>query len=216
MKRKLNQLKRDAAILDLRPINPLFVSRYRQAMRAGDVFPPLIIEKDGTIIGGNHRYEAYLAEFGAEHEATVELRKYPDAASRLEDAIRDNVKHGCALDGITRKRAVLALAGLGRTPEAIASLLGVSAKRVEELAGLSVIVIGGKTEPIKRGLEHMAGREVTAAQYDAHRHQDRGVPAAQSARQLIRWIDNAWIDWNDDETKAAMRELCEKISEMIE
>jgi hypothetical protein len=210
--RKIGQLKQDPAILDLRPVNPLFVSRYRQAMRNGDEFPPLIIDQDDNIVSGNHRFESYLGEFGENHEVPVTVKKYKSPVERIEDAIRDNARHGCAMDGITRKRAVLILSQFGRTPEAIAKLLGVTAKRVEEMAGLSVIVIGGKgekqtTEPVKRGLEHMAGKKVTRAQYESHRHQDRGVPAAQSARQLIRWIANEWVDWTDADNVAALSEL---------
>ena len=217
--RKIGTLKQSEQILELRPTNPLFVSRYRQAMRTGDQFPALIIEKDGTIIAGNHRYEAYLAEFGDKHEVPVIVRSYASEAERVEDAIRDNARHGNALDGITRKRAVLVLTKLGRCAEAIGQLLGVSVKRVEDMAGMSVLVIGakGKAEsmPIKRGLEHMAGKTVTTEQYEQHRDCDRGVPAAQSARQLIRWIANDWIDWTDEETVAAMAELRAAISEHV-
>jgi len=210
--RPVGTLKQCDSILNLRPVNPLFVSRYRQAMRNGDQFPPLTIEADGTIISGNHRYESYLAEFGEKHEVPVIVKNYKGEAERIEDAIRDNVRHGCALDGITRKRAVLVLSKLGRSAEAIAKLLCISAKRVEDMAGMSVLVIGGRgtkpdPQPVKRGMEHMAGKKVTAEQYEQHRHLDRGVPAAQSARQLFRWIENGWIDWTDEETLVAMTEL---------
>lgn len=219
MKRKLSTLKQDPQILDLRPVNPLFVSRYRQAMRAGDVFPPLIVDREGAIIAGNHRYEAAMAEFGENHTVEVVAKSYRDDAERIEDAIRDNARHGNALDGITRKRAILRLSELGRKPEAIGTLLGISVKRVEEMAGLSVLVVGngGKSQaqPVKRGLEHMAGRSVSADQYETHRNSDRGVPAAQSARQLIRWIGNDWIDWQDDETRDTMIELAEMIRAKI-
>jgi hypothetical protein len=217
---KIGELKQDPAILDLRPVNPLFVSRYRQAMRNGDKFPPIVIEKDGTIISGNHRFESYLGEFGENYDVPVEVKSYKDAAARIEDAIRDNARHGNALDGITRKRAILVLSKLGRSAEAIGALLGISAKRVEDMAGMSVLVIGAKgskpePQPVKRGLEHMAGKQVTAAQYQSHRQTDRGFPAAQNARQLIRWIENGWIDWTDDETKSAMIELHAAIADKI-
>jgi ParB-like chromosome segregation protein Spo0J len=219
MKRKTGSLKQDPSILELRPVNQIFVSRYRQAMRNGDNFPPLIVEKDGSIIAGNHRFEAYLAEFGENHEVPVVVKSYKDAAERIEDAIRDNARHGCAMDGITRKRAVLALSKLGRSPEAIAQVLGISARRVEEMAGLSVLVIGGRgkltAQPIKRGLEHMVGKRVTADQYEAHRTADRGVPTIQAAKQLIRWIENEWIDWSDEATRKTMTDLHAAIGEKI-
>lgn len=212
MTKKLKQLKTDPNILDLRPVNPVFVSRYRQAMRSGDKFPPLIIDKEGAIVAGNHRFAAYSEEFSPDHEVEVIVKSYKTAADRVEDAIRDNARHGNPLDGITRKRAILKLSELGRTAEAIGKVLGISAKRVEELAGISVIVVGGGTQPVKRGLEHISGKTVTASEYAEHRQCDRGVPAAQSARQLIRWMENGWIDWKDADTFNAMSELRDAIA----
>lgn len=215
MTRKIKSLHQDDQILDLRPVNPLFVSRYRQAMRNGDKFPPLIIDRQGAIISGNHRYSAYLAEFGEDYEIEVIIKTYKTAAERIEDAIRDNAKHGNPLDGITRKRAVLILTELGRKPGEIANLLGVSVKRIEEMAGMSVMIVGGGTHPLKRGLEHMAGKKVTPEEYEEHRTMDQGVPAAQCAQQLIRWIHNGWIDWTDIKTVSVMKELRNAIPEKI-
>jgi len=213
MKRKLNTLTQDDRIVDLRPVNQLFVSRYRQAMRNGDKFPPLVIDQNDAIVCGYHRRDAYLAEYGEDHAVEVVKRTFSSEAERIEEAIRDNARHGNPMDGITRKRAVLMLTELGRDPEAIGRLLGISCKRVEEMAGMAVLVIGGKygkrgkSEPVKRGLEHMAGRKVTEDQYEAHKKRDRGVPAAQSARQLIRWIESGWIEWSDESTFDAMMDL---------
>jgi hypothetical protein len=204
---KLSKLTIDPGIIDLRPVNDVFVSRYRQAMRQGATFPPLVVDTTNNIVSGNHRFEAAWQEFGSDHAFPCIVRRYPSEAERIEDAIRENANHGNPMDGITRKRAILRLTELGRSASAIASLLGVSAKRVEELAGISVVVIGGRTQPVKRGLEHMAGRSVTPEQYDGHRQQDKGMPAASIANQLIRWIENGWIDWTDETTRDAMTRL---------
>lgn len=212
MKLKLENIHTDSEILALRPVNPLFVSRYRQSMRNGDKFPPIIIDQDGAIIAGNHRYYAYLEEYGESHTIEVTRKRFKSEAERIEEAVRDNARHGNPLDGISRKRAILKLSELGRDSEAIARLLGISAKRVEDLAGMAVMVIGGKGEkssaqPVKRGLEHMAGKTVTSEQYESHRERDRGVPARQSAEQLTRWIINGWVDMTDEPTARAIEEL---------
>jgi hypothetical protein len=211
MKKKLNEIQLCPAILHLRPVNDVFVSRYRQAMRNGDEFPKIIIDQDDKIISGSHRYSAYLEEYGEDHAIEVTREKFRDEASRIERAVVENARHGNPLDGISRKRAILRLNELGRTAEAIAKLLGVSCKRVEELAGMSVIVIGKgnkrHSEPVKRGLEHMAGAEVTTEEYETHRTKDRGVPAKQSAQQLIRWINAGWIDQTDASTIDTLQEL---------
>ena len=210
---KIKELNTCEDVLRIRPVNAFFVSRYRQAMRNGDQFPPLIVEK-GTnrIVAGNTRYEAYLAEYGEEKAVPCILKSYASPAELIEDAVRDNAKHGNPLDGISRRRAALRLAELGRDHEAIARLLGVSCKQVHEWGGQVVIVRGTKApQPVKRGLEHMSGQKVSVDNYKTHIKTDRGVPIAQQAKQLSRWIRNGWVDMTDPKTSAAIGELKEAI-----
>lgn len=211
MKIKIAELKQDDTILELRPVNPVFVSRYRQAMRNGDVFPKITVDADNTIISGYHRYNAYLEEYGDSHEIDVIKVAFKSEAERIEYAVKDNSKHGNPLDGITRRRVVLKLTELGREPEAIAKLLGVAVKRIDELAGFSVVVRGkdGRNEhkAIKRGLEHISGTSVKKQAYEEHSKRDLGIPAKQAANQLIRWIRNDWIDRSNEETANVLAEL---------
>jgi hypothetical protein len=215
MKLKLNQIYAWDDLLEIRPVNDVIVSQYRQAMRAGANFPPVVVEKVGKrfrLIAGNHRANGYVQEYGDEHEIEAEIRKYDTDADRIEDAIRDNSKHGLRLDGITRKRVICRLSQLGRSPESIATLLLVSVKRVEELGGMTVVIRGNQhPQPIKHGLDHMAGTVVTAAQYKEHSVADRGVPVVQQAKQLARWIRNGWVNMDDPKTAAAIAELKEVI-----
>lgn len=207
MKIKLTELKQDNEILEIRRVNPVFVSRYRQAMRAGAQFPPLIVDKDGTIISGNHRYQAAIEEFGESHKIECERRTYKNEAERIADAIRDNSKHGNPLDGISRKRAICRLISLGMPDGDVANLIGVSIKKLEEIAGETVIVRGNGNVPVKRGLEHIAGETVAKADYDTHIKKDMGIPAKRTIEQLIRWIENGWIDMNDEGTADAIARL---------
>ena len=212
IQKKLSELQQCDKILEIRRVNELTISRYRQAMRNGDQFPPLVIEK-GTnrIVSGNHRYTAYSEEYGDRSVPCVE-KAFRDEAELIEEAVRDNSKHGLPLDGVGRKRAALTLSQLGRDAEAIGRLLGCSVKRVEELAGMTVYVrCGGKKEPhsTKRGLEHISGQTVSKSQYDEHKLRDRGVPAWQNARQLVRWIRNGWVDMTDPKNVEAIAELKE-------
>ena len=216
MKIKASKIKPDTEIKALRPINDVVVSRYRQAMRNGDVFPPLVVDASNRLISGYHRLAAATLEFGEHSEIEIVREKFADKAGRIERAIEDNAKHGHALDGVTRKRAAIRLAELGREPGAIARLLGVSVKRVEELAGMHVVVTGGKgskpeRKAIKHGLEHMAGTVMKADQYESHAAADRGVPVLQSARQLTRWIKNGWINEENANEMAALESLAEAL-----
>lgn len=211
MKKKISELIQDEAILEIRRVNPVFVSRYRQAMRNGDKFPPLIIDTNGTVISGNHRYESYLAEYGEDKAVDVIVKHFSSEAERIEEAVRDNSRHGNPLDGISRKNAILKLSELGRDAESIGRLLGISVKRVDELAGISVIIRGtGKCvyhKAVKHGLEHISGQTVKKADYETHIQRDMGVPAKTAALQLTRWLQNDWVDWTDSKTVDAISAL---------
>jgi len=219
MKVKLKNLKLDPELIEMRPVNEVIANRYRQAMRNGDAFPKMLVDQHNHIIGGAHRYTGMRAEYGEEYTVDVERRTFRSEADRIEAAIEDNARHGSPLDGITRKRAVLKLTEHGRDPEAIARVMGISPKRVEDMAGLSVVVVGSdkstRNQPLKRGLEHLSGRRVTEKQYTEHARRDRGVPARQQAEQLTRWLANGWVDLTDEPTASALTELREVLAAKV-
>lgn len=198
-------------IIEIRPVNLVFVSRYRQAMREGDQFPLMVIDQQGRIVSGAHRYTAYRDEMGEEFKVQCIKRTYKTEADLLEDAVKDNAKHGNPLDGISRKRAMIKLVELGRSPDDVAKLLGVAVKRIETWGKETVLVVGnaGKTQakPIKRGLLHMAGTSVAEREYEAHIDADRGLKAVELARQLIRHLQNGWIDIKDEKTAETLIKL---------
>lgn len=203
MKIKLSNLKTDETLLQIRPIDPYTVNRYRQAMRAGAGLPLIVAGYDRRIVVGNHRYEAMLQEYGEETVIHVKAMKFETELERLEFAIRSNVTHGEPLGSFSRKLAILKLEQLGSTPEAIAALLDVAPEKVVEIAGMRVVVTGGRgqvTMPLKRGLEHLAGGNMTAEQYNAHLKRDRGIPARAQAEQLTRWLRAGWVDMEDEDT----------------
>ena len=211
----ISKIKLDPVLEEIRPVNQFVVSRYRQAMRNGDQFPPLVLDKDLSLVCGYHRHAAYLAEYGEDHIAPAIVRKYKTEADRIEDAVRDNARHGMPLDGITRKRVVSKLGELGRDPESIARLLAISVKRVEELAGFTVCVRGaGKSvsrKPVKAGAQSVVGRTVRQVDYEDHVEKDLGLPPDRLAKQLLRWLRNGWIERGDKELAGILAELKEEL-----
>lgn len=216
-KKPLSKLEQSSEILELRPVNPYFVSRYRQAMRSGSVFPPIVINKDNVIVSGNHRYEAYMKEYPTDHEVDVEVRSYKTHAELIKDAVRENIDHGNPIDGITRKRAIQKLIELDEDKESIAQLLNISVKRVMDLAGMYMVVRGSGNNqekvPTKRGTRHLAGKTVTKDQYDKHIKRDRGVSIRTQAEQIIRWLENGWVDLSDPAESEALMKLREVLNE---
>jgi hypothetical protein len=208
----IKNLSQCAEILALRPVNQMFVSRYRTAMRNGDEFPPPIVDQDHSIVSGNHRYESYLYEYGEDHVIEVIVRNYKDEAERIADAVRENNKHGNPLDGVSRKRISLRLAQLGWEPERIAQLLGIPCRSVERIGNEIVFLRGVKEpQPIKRNLKHIAGATVRKEDYAEHIQSDIGVNCAFLAKQLARHIRCGWVNMDDPETAAAIGELKEAI-----
>lgn len=195
MKMKLNEINQDPTLLSMRPVNTVFVSRYRQAYRQGADFPPIIIDQKNRIISGNHRFTALVQEFGDEHGVDVIKKKFKSDKDRLEFFAQENTKHGNALDGISKKRISLALIKEGATQEDVARIFDVSVKRVIHWGDNNVMVeIGkGKTDvrPAKRGLD--VKKPITEKQYKEHIAADRGVPISSLTGQLTRWIRNGFV-----------------------
>ena len=56
--------------LQVREINPVIVGNYSESIKAGAVFPPLMIDEKNRIIAGYHRFGAYKKNF--EPDALIE------------------------------------------------------------------------------------------------------------------------------------------------
>lgn len=214
MKRKISTLKQSDLILEIRHVNPVFVSRYRQAMRKGNQFPPLIVDQDNVIISGNHRYEAYRDEYGEDHTIEVERKTFENDAERIKTAVRENAKHGNPLDGISRKRAIQALLERDEKEEEIAELLGCSTKRIVSMAG-QYVVVQGKRKPTKRGMNEAIGKEVSEKQYNEHETKDRAMSVHAQAEQLTRWLENGWVDLDNEKNVEALTRLAETLDKKL-
>lgn len=213
---KVSELIIDEKLTRLRPINEVFVSRYRQAYRAGKDLGQIIVDANNRVVSGNHRVTAMAQEFGDDHKITVTVKKYASEREVLEDFARHNADHGNALSGASQRAISIELIKSGASKEEIAQLFGVSVNRVESWAGMTVMVIGGKSGksrqpqpmPAKHGLE--PGTTMEHDQYETHWKQDRGISAVSQAAQLSRWIENGWV--KDEKSIAALMNLAELIN----
>lgn len=219
---KLSEIVVDPTI-QVRNVDSHTVSTYTAAMRAGAKFPPLLLEeKTNRLVCGNHRYYAYKTVMEPDQKIDCELRKFSGEAEIIRTAAKDNSTHGRPLDTFDRKRITQKLQAFGDTLEDIADLLNVPVSKVESWAGMKVFVIGKKgkstyrhEEPLKHGLEHLAGKEITEEQYEVHAKKDRGVPIVSQAATLTRWIDNGWIDEEDEKAIEALMALSDSLSAFL-
>lgn len=215
MKAKLSTLAVADWAIELRPLDMFMISRYRQAMRVGAVFPPLIIDKKTReIISGNHRYHSALAEFGDDHLIDIDAVTFANRAEQLKCMADENAKHGMPMDGITRRRVALAMIDAGITSEEAAKIMNVPVATLNKWGDMTVIVIGkGKKQvsPVKGGIDLEHVKKMTEPQYDTHIEHDKGVEARHMAQQLTRWLKNDWINWNDERNVEAFDKLADAL-----
>ncbi len=222
MKVKLQDIVVDPTI-QVRNVESHTVSTYTAAMRAGAKFPPLLLEeKTNRLVCGNHRYYAYETVMEPDQKVDCEIRRFSGEAEIIRTAARDNSTHGRPLDTFDRKRITQKLQALGDSMEDIAGLLNVPVSKVENWSGMKVIVVGKKgksiyrhEEPLKHGLEHLAGKEVTEEQYTTHKTNDRGVPISGQAMTIARWIDNGWIDEDNERIMQALESLYNSLADFF-
>lgn len=210
----------DPRLKEIRHINQVYVSRYRQNYRNGANFPPLIVDENTNIVvSGNHRLTAIIKEYGEDELVTVQLRKFNTEKARLKEFIKQNSTHGMPLDQFTKKKFILAYLEKGGTREEIASILNVPVKKIDDLGDgvLSVETGNGKTElkPKKRGLEPPVNKKITEEQYRQHDGLDRGIPLKAQINQLLRWLRDDLIILNKKNYEALV-ELRDKIDNYIQ
>lgn len=220
-KMRIGDLVFDKNLTEIRPVNMYFVSRYRQAARSGAQFPALIIEK-GTkrIVSGNHRATMYLEEYGEDHEVDVIEKAFPDEKDVLREFAKENSKHGNALSGWSMKYITQKLLDLGDTPEDIASVLNIPVQKIKKMGDMFVVVTGDKKKkehkPVKNGVsKKILGTEIKSSEWEVHKKNDRGISPVKIAEQIMRWIENDWIDWDDEKTLETFKSLLESIENKI-
>ena len=212
MKLKVKNLVFDPKLVELRPINLVYVSRYRQAYRSGKDLGTIIVDKKTKrVVSGNHRGVALQQEYGPEHVIDVEVVSFNSEKEILERFVTENIAHGQPLSGFSRKSIAAELLKFKATPEEIANLFGVAVKRIEEWAGITVVVISGngdkkrEIKTAKRGIP--VGTEMSKEEYKTHLQKDRGISAYSQAEQLIRWINSGFINLDCKRTVQALEDL---------
>ena len=199
------------------------IAIYRQALKAGTVFPPMVLERETKrLVCGHHRYGMYRLEYDPEELVPCLLESYPSELALWERAVADNAEHGRPLDTWDKKRIALQMERLGGDKEKIASLLGVSVGRLEDWAGMSVVVIGQRDgqlyehrEPVKHGMEALIDGRIDEAQYAEEVVKNgTGVNVRRHAFALRRLLRNNWIE-DDARVLAELRLLYRALGEWL-
>lgn len=204
----LSELVIDPDLIRMRGIDAHAVSRYRQHYRQGVDLGTILIER-GTmrVVSGNHRVTAMRAEFGEDHEITVEAVKFDSEADLLKRFAEENKAHGMPLSGKSRAAIIQRLYELDTPEEEISRLFDISVNAVRRRAGQVVLVRGkGNSEqimPAKAGIG-AENRTMSQAEYERHWTGDVGVKPYWQAEQLADWLRKGRVDLTDDRTRSAL------------
>ena len=142
------------------------VADYANAMKNGDIFPPMIVEKKtGKLVCGFTRMEAYTRVFEPNGKVPGIAKMFKNDLERQFFAVDDNRRHGQPLDAWDKKNIACNLGLLGAPPEKISKVLGWSLKKVQ---GFMLTVVSppgkvgkgeGSVESDKGKKEYLSGQE---------------------------------------------------------
>jgi len=175
------------------------------AEEAGVKLPPIVVDrKTKMVVDGFHRIEKNKRLDLPEIE--VEWHDYKNTAAMVEDSIRRNL-HGRPLDPYDKARCIQIAEVVGLSVDRLAAAMSLTVDRLEDLR-IRKTAIGpdNRIMPIKRTLQHLAGRKITQEQVQGNQ-QASGLSAAHYANQLANCLEKKLVDWSDDKTVAALERV---------
>lgn len=189
------------------------VTHIRLAIRAGNGVPPVVVcKKTKKATDGFHRITAALKEFGPDATVRAELRTYGNDGERLLDAFHMNSDHGRNLTPYDRVRCIAMaeefkvsmkdVAKALRMPLDEARRLGV--RRAHDPKTQKVI-------PIKHGLSHLVGQDLTPKQEEGNRTYG-GMQPLYYVNQVIRMIENDLLDFDNVKLIEGLSELRDRLN----
>ena len=188
---------------------------YMEEMKAGAVFPPILVgsfEGRLIVVDGYHRVKA-TRNLKEEFIKGV-LKKYASKADLLRDAVEANNHHGVRYTPQDKAHIARLLAEVGLTDVAISGLIGV---RVEKLVNFTVRSIGnGKTlkAPLNRlvlegKITRGEAEEVEASRLSTMTLDDVLV-------QLVGYLEFGVYPWGDEKYDGYARRIVELMKPHIQ
>lgn len=186
----LDQIEVD---LELYPRNkPHFHTwyRYAQAMRAGSVFPPIVVahyEGRYLLIDGNHRLLAY--KHNKEEHATCIVHTGLTREQIFVMAVKLNVEHGIQLSSLDRMQIIEKLEGMKFELAEIADIVKIPLDKITDFRAKRITLhpAGGNTI-LKAPMTHLSKEQIPITDED----QDtlRTVSQVTLVRQLNQILEN--------------------------
>lgn len=216
------QIPAGAAVLDFsvyprHALDPFNLSQLRQAMAAGAIFPPPLLQ-EGTlrVVDGFHRITVWKEARGDDGLIDAETRAYPDEAALFAEALLLNSRHGRNLTTYDRLKSILIARKLGIPDGETAQHLQIT---TETLDSLVITRTGtgddGRIIPLKlTSAPAGAGRSLTAQQLAAN---DRagGMPVGYYCGQIVNALAGDLVNWSDGHLTGKLQHLHDLLGEAL-
>ncbi|MEM2351944.1 MAG: ParB N-terminal domain-containing protein [Thermoproteota archaeon] len=166
----------------------LTVYQYAMAMKAGSVFPPVVVGVfDGKmyLVDGWHRVEA-LKMLG-ERYVQAQIKEYRDVRGMFADAVRLNIAHGRPLSVHEKVRIIDKLEDLGFTPKEISEITRIPVDKIERFKIRVVRTVDGRKIYLKSIIEKALGGE-TVEKFNAAPEVNQGVFNVRDVTTLLEQL----------------------------
>lgn len=201
--RKMKKVKVTSLVLDFdmyprNNIDSKNVSDIAEALRNGAEVPPVISDKKSKrVVDGFHRVKAHLIAFGPDAEIMVIEKSYKSERELFLDAVRYNAHHGAKLDSYDKSRILLRAEELKIDIAEISEVLSVSTDKLSELRVARTATSSNMVIPIKRTIQHMAGKRLNKRQKEANKKLS-GMNQVFYVNQVIELLEADLLDTSDE------------------
>ena len=210
---KVSELVEDFDFYPRMSVDSQHVTMLAEAIEAGAEMPAIIVDvASKRIVDGFHRARACRRVYGKEGEIAAVLKRYVNDAAMLLEAMKLNATHGRSLTSYDKTHAIALAMKFEIDPEIVAGVLNMKVERVEgfKVERMARIENTRRVVPIKRVVQHFAGREITQEQA-ATIPSLGGNSAGFYAHQLVLLIDNDMLDTEDEKLVEQLEELGGKL-----
>lgn len=176
-------------------INGLHVQQLSEALRAGAVFPPVLIDAETRqVIDGFHRTTAILKVYGTGGAVEVEERRFADDIERYLESLRTNTAHGLNLTSYERTQALIRSEEMKIDPALMASVLQMTQDAIPRLMARKTAQDShGQPMALKPMASHLRGTIFSERQMEANRRAG-GQSLLFQVNQLLNAFNGDLVD----------------------
>lgn len=212
---KASELVEDFDLYPRGDVDSSHVLSLVQAIEAGTTLPPVIAcKKTKRIVDGFHRRRALMRYYGDDVTIPVVLKTYKSDADLYAEAMSANAAHGRRLTSVDFSRAMTKGRALGMDDATIAKCLHLTIDKVTELVIDRSARCGKITVPLKRTINHMAGKTLTKEQSSAN-DKLSGMNQSFYVNQIITLIESDLLDKSDGKLIERLRVLHGLLDEVL-